>query len=253
MTRVWPALWPPWKRTTTSARSQSQSTILPLPSSPHWEPTTATLAMLLLLDRQRAAGLQIVTAAEATGFAARLGDGFEPGNGDPPFLAPTGGRSSGGRRRQEEPSARLRHGHGSEQRVEIEGEARRRFSLATEIAPAPADLAPHPARQQGEADAAVIFQASMLDGIDRQNKIGRGRQKQVDDLGQALSFLLRRGWQLQALESGERTPRGPCRAQQPGEELAMRPGEARDGGGIAPIEGRDQPTRLRPIEAKAPY
>ena len=42
-TSVWPALWPPWKRTTTSARLESQSTILPLPSSPHWEPTTATL------------------------------------------------------------------------------------------------------------------------------------------------------------------------------------------------------------------
>ena len=45
MTSVWPALWPPWKRTTTSARSDSQSTILPLPSSPHCEPTTTTLAM----------------------------------------------------------------------------------------------------------------------------------------------------------------------------------------------------------------
>ena len=42
-TSVWPALCPPWKRTTTSARLESQSTILPLPSSPHWEPTTATL------------------------------------------------------------------------------------------------------------------------------------------------------------------------------------------------------------------
>jgi hypothetical protein len=29
-------LWPPWKRTTQSARLASQSTILPLPSSPHW-------------------------------------------------------------------------------------------------------------------------------------------------------------------------------------------------------------------------
>src|ERR1700736_68770 len=42
MTRVWPALWPPWKRTTMSARSDSQSTILPLPSSPHCDPTTPT-------------------------------------------------------------------------------------------------------------------------------------------------------------------------------------------------------------------
>src|ERR1700755_3653135 len=45
MPSVWPALWPPWKRTTTSARSLSQSTILPLPSSPHWAPITATLAI----------------------------------------------------------------------------------------------------------------------------------------------------------------------------------------------------------------
>src|SRR5579883_180248 len=45
MTSVWPALWPPWKRTTMSACSDSQSTILPFPSSPHWAPTTTTLAM----------------------------------------------------------------------------------------------------------------------------------------------------------------------------------------------------------------
>src|SRR5271165_6463047 len=45
MTRVCPALWPPWNRTTTSAPTDSQSTILPFPSSPHWAPTTTTLAM----------------------------------------------------------------------------------------------------------------------------------------------------------------------------------------------------------------
>src|SRR5271166_5324158 len=45
MTSVCPALWPPWKRTTTSAPSESQSTILPFPSSPHWAPTTTTLAI----------------------------------------------------------------------------------------------------------------------------------------------------------------------------------------------------------------
>src|SRR5215207_4242076 len=38
-TIVWPALLPPWKRTTTSARSARRSTTLPLPSSPHWAPT----------------------------------------------------------------------------------------------------------------------------------------------------------------------------------------------------------------------
>src|SRR5215831_10391927 len=45
MTSVWPALWPPWNRTTMSACSDSQSTILPLPSSPHWDPTTTTFAI----------------------------------------------------------------------------------------------------------------------------------------------------------------------------------------------------------------
>src|SRR5574343_131957 len=47
MTRVWPALWPPWKRTTPCALSVSQSTSLPLPSSPHCVPTTTTLRPLV--------------------------------------------------------------------------------------------------------------------------------------------------------------------------------------------------------------
>ena len=39
---VWPALWPPWNRTTADTRSVSRSTTLPLPSSPHWVPMTIT-------------------------------------------------------------------------------------------------------------------------------------------------------------------------------------------------------------------
>src|SRR3989338_4547392 len=42
ITSVWPALCPPWKRTTPCAWSVSQSTTLPLPSSPHWVPITTT-------------------------------------------------------------------------------------------------------------------------------------------------------------------------------------------------------------------
>ena len=38
-TIVCPALLPPWKRMTASARSASRSVTLPLPSSPHWAPT----------------------------------------------------------------------------------------------------------------------------------------------------------------------------------------------------------------------
>src|SRR6266851_4487878 len=42
ITSVCPALCPPWKRTTPCAWSVSQSTTLPLPSSPHWVPMTTT-------------------------------------------------------------------------------------------------------------------------------------------------------------------------------------------------------------------
>ncbi len=56
MTSVWPALWPPWNRTITSAATHSQSTILPLPSSPHWAPTTTTFA---IADPLRAAAIKI--------------------------------------------------------------------------------------------------------------------------------------------------------------------------------------------------
>src|SRR6185437_16787943 len=38
-TIVCPALLPPWKRTTASARSASRSVTFPFPSSPHWAPT----------------------------------------------------------------------------------------------------------------------------------------------------------------------------------------------------------------------
>src|SRR5690606_2431287 len=42
ITSVWPALCPPWKRTTPPMSCVSRSTILPLPSSPHWAPITTT-------------------------------------------------------------------------------------------------------------------------------------------------------------------------------------------------------------------
>ena len=44
-TIVWPALFPPWKRTTASARSASRSVTFPLPSSPHWAPMITSPGM----------------------------------------------------------------------------------------------------------------------------------------------------------------------------------------------------------------
>src|SRR5215218_3216824 len=92
-TSVCPALWPPWKRTTTSARCDSQSTIFPLPSSPHWAPTTATLAIsvscsgVLPSDRTRLAAVQHVTATEPARLLVPVGGGLQRGDGDPPLFA----------------------------------------------------------------------------------------------------------------------------------------------------------------------
>src|SRR5688572_27079096 len=44
-TTVWPALLPPWKRTTTFTCGVMTSTTLPLPSSPHCAPTTTMLGI----------------------------------------------------------------------------------------------------------------------------------------------------------------------------------------------------------------
>src|SRR4051812_27156571 len=56
-TRVWPALAPPWKRTTTSAHEVKRSTIFPFPSSPHCAPTITTLDMADFLSWWRAAAV----------------------------------------------------------------------------------------------------------------------------------------------------------------------------------------------------
>src|SRR5258707_2474094 len=56
ITSVCPALCPPWKRTTPWAWSVSQSTTLPLPSSPHWVPITTTFLAIVSALAQIAHG-----------------------------------------------------------------------------------------------------------------------------------------------------------------------------------------------------
>src|SRR6266581_3017326 len=89
MTSVWPALWPPWKRTTTSARSDSQSTILPLPSSPHWAPITATFAIEPgpSVHGVDSIALETVPASEPARFRGGIGNVVEPCHGHPAFSA----------------------------------------------------------------------------------------------------------------------------------------------------------------------
>src|SRR4051794_23809275 len=131
ITSVWPALWPPWKRTTTSARCDSQSTILPLPSSPHWAPITATFAISpqsetgrtetetqprrkvkRLAERHGRAALEHRGAAEP----ARLGRGVrrlgQPGDGDPALAAQPRRRRRVDAERDEDPARRRARRHG---------------------------------------------------------------------------------------------------------------------------------------------
>src|SRR5687768_18051448 len=82
---VWPALLPPWKRTTTSAFSAIRSTTLPLPSSPHWAPTMTIPGTAVdyggAVRRRLQIGLVAVVAAldlERPELAAHLD---EPGDG----------------------------------------------------------------------------------------------------------------------------------------------------------------------------
>src|SRR5436190_23065672 len=76
ITSVWPALWPPWKRTTPWAISVSQSTSLPLPSSPHWVPTTTTLRpfvfVMIALRRKMVRGSEGAHGPAAGGVAGQF-------------------------------------------------------------------------------------------------------------------------------------------------------------------------------------
>src|SRR5438046_1450457 len=120
ITRVCPALCPPWKRTTPCAWSVSQSTTFPLPSSPHWVPMTttflATVSALAQFAHRPLAGaldeLSVAVGLSALGGVSRKPDHYHlPGGSQ---LADRGGElrivrvrcSNGGRFRLVRRSAR---------------------------------------------------------------------------------------------------------------------------------------------------
>src|SRR3954451_7788394 len=76
-TIVWPALLPPWKRTTASACSASRSVIFPFPSSPHWAPTMTMPGMSgLSLGSLPPDDLSVIGAVDGKDLAHLL----EPGD-----------------------------------------------------------------------------------------------------------------------------------------------------------------------------
>src|SRR5262245_29940057 len=181
MTKVWPALWPPWKRTTTSARSDSQSTILPLPSSPHCEPMTATFAITQdsLSKHLNGAVAPEMRAVEAARFLLVFSAGIQRVDGDPAFLPQTQRRIVRGAARQQDAARRLRRRQRGRQGVEIEREAGRVLARLVDIAATAPELAGNAPPEQRERDAGVILEAAVIGRIDVEGKAWRGFAHQL--------------------------------------------------------------------------
>src|SRR5690349_15175668 len=73
-TSVWPALLPPWKRTTTSASAARRSTTFPFPSSPHCVPMMTVAGMGLEAQLLRRDDLRQRTERGEDVFRHRLVD-----------------------------------------------------------------------------------------------------------------------------------------------------------------------------------
>ena len=250
MTSVWPALWPPWKRTTTSARSESQSTILPLPSSPHWAPTTATLAIQSLPQPSAlgASSSEDMGAAEAARLRRPIGGGFEGCDGDPAAFAQDNGAVPVGAERQQQAALRDGIGQCSQNGIGVERETGCRLgcgrvprliaAAATQFPARPASC--RTAGEKREADAGVVFEAAILDRVDGYLKIGCRVPEPVEHHAEPHPFGPRAGRQIKPVERGERRIGRPRRRQQSAEQC---PGLARrggDGGGVLVVERRAQ-------------
>src|SRR5579885_2469565 len=238
-TRVWPALWPPWKRTTISARSDSQSTILPLPSSPHWVPTTATLP-ISASRRDRPAVLQDVIAAEPPRLRVPIRRRRQRGDGHPALRAQRRRTRPVGAERQQQPARGRRLGQGAQDRVGVEGKAGRRLGrrrVAGLIAAAAAELAERRAAgEEAEADAAVVLEAAVLDRIDGDLERRQRRRQPVEHRAEPVALRPRRLRQGKPVERAPRRRRRPRRRDQPRQQRPDLARQQRDRGHVLVVE-----------------
>src|SRR6266851_6343378 len=253
MTSVWPALWPPWKRTTTSARSESQSTILPLPSSPHWAPITATFAIEPdpSVHGVDSIALETVSASEPARFGGGIGNFIEPCHGHPAFSAQAlgdRGIASGGE--VDPPRWRLRRQR-AQYRVGVERQARRRLALAIPraIATAAPELAAHAARIKTEADPGVVFQSAVLDGIDRDGDARQGGAEAVGRVHEPRPLFRCRGRQLERLQGAQRRGGDTRACQELAQQRRGAPADRRHRRCVLVVEGGAQAILLLGAEA----
>ena len=163
-----------------SARSASQSTILPLPSSPHWAPITVTLAKLQTFQNgqaalDRARGRPSSNIWRAAAALRGVSSSVQRRDRDPAVgahrwrpapdrcrPARTGGA---GRRR------RARHRRADRHRAKSRSPASSRpSSMDDRVAAAAADLAAYALGEQREAEPALIFEAVPLGRIERERR-----------------------------------------------------------------------------------
>src|SRR5579883_106633 len=259
MTSVWPALWPPWKRTTTSARSQSQSTIFPLPSSPHWAPITATLAILAETFREAESAygencltLEAMPAIETPRLGGGISHGLESRYCYPTLAAQALCRRGIAARGHINPPKPLLRRERAEDRVGVEGEAGRGLALAVSrpIASATAELTAHAARIESEADARVVLETAVLHGIDGDDKAGKRGTQSVGHVDKACPLLRGRRRQIEGLERLEGGRRNPRARQQLAQHLRGPAAHGRHRRGVLVIERCAQTVLLLGVETE---
>jgi hypothetical protein len=245
MTSVWPALWPPWKRTTPWALSVSQSTSLPLPSSPHWVPTTTTflpvvtLMLVPLLQKFRSLGHSTgrparrargrngihrfrcrVPAARRQPFHRPCAVGRWPGAGRPRRSRARGWRRAAGAWRQH-----------ADQLAHVEAEADGRTVAAEHGAHLVVAAAAHQriggARHvDAEAHAAVVGVAAQVGQVEADFAAGRAVQARGQLQVRSASAAPTAGVPFRALAASSSTDASPyswTSARSPSREAAGNP------------------------------
>src|SRR4051812_24492927 len=213
-TSVCPALWPPWKRTTTSARCDSQSTIFPFPSSPHWAPITATLAIsdscfgALPSDWTHLAAVQNMAATKPARLFVPVESGLQRRDRDPPLLAQRADAGATGLERYEQAAARHRLRQCAQDRVGVQREPGRRLGrgrVAGLVATAAPQLTKRPThridtREKRKADAGVVLEAAVLDRIYRHFDVRDRGIEAMESRAETVALDARRWGEIEPIE-----------------------------------------------------
>src|SRR5690348_5865787 len=140
-----------------------------------------------LTERDDLLARENMAAAEPARLGRGILDRRQPRHRHIALLAPARGRRRIAPHRNVKPRGGAIRRQGLEHRVGVEGEASRVLAAslairaAGAIAPAASQLAADAAREKREADAGVIFETAILDGIDGDRDARQGLRQMLDD------------------------------------------------------------------------